>query len=170
MLLKGANGVTVFVDFRLHDLHAMVMSWHKNASYITFWYGNIPFNGFPSHMTNDAEIQFFVVVAKVNRLLNKQLSFGSFRSPPWRSCDVTGMSRIELSEPISLGWLISTIYSFQCICFVSYNQGAFQNRSAISTMHKNRLFQCMDNIFCAEFQRYKLKFHTKYLTHTLEDV
>ena len=26
------------------------------------------------------------------------------------------------------------------------------------------------NIFCVEFQRFPLKFYTKYVTHTLEDV
>ena len=36
--------------------------------------------------------------------------------------------------------------------------------------YKNRIFQCMGQIFCVEFQRYPLKFHTKYLTHTLEDI
>ena len=40
----------------------------------------------------------------------------------------------------------------------------------ISTSYKNRIFQCMGKIFCAEFQRCPLKFHTKYLTHTLKDV
>ena len=28
----------------------------------------------------------------------------------------------------------------------------------------------MGYIFCVKFQRYSLKFHTKYLTHTLKDV
>ena len=32
------------------------------------------------------------------------------------------------------------------------------------------IFQCMGKIFCVEFQRFPLKFHTKYLTHTLKDV
>ena len=40
----------------------------------------------------------------------------------------------------------------------------------ISILYKNRIFQHMGMIFCAEFQRYPLKFHTKYLTHTLKDV
>ena len=39
----------------------------------------------------------------------------------------------------------------------------------ISTLYKNRIFQCMSKIFSVEFQRYLLKFHTKYLTHTLKD-
>ena len=40
----------------------------------------------------------------------------------------------------------------------------------ISTLYKNRIFQCMGKIFCLEFQRFPLKFHSKYLAHTLKDV
>ena len=40
----------------------------------------------------------------------------------------------------------------------------------ISMFHKNFVFQCMGQILCVEFQRYPLKFHTKYLIHTLKDV
>ena len=40
----------------------------------------------------------------------------------------------------------------------------------ISKLHKNHIFQCMGKIFCVEFQRVPLKFHAKYLTHTLKDV
>ena len=40
----------------------------------------------------------------------------------------------------------------------------------ISPLYQNHFFQCMGKIFCVEFQRYPLKFHTKYLTHTLKDV
>ena len=40
----------------------------------------------------------------------------------------------------------------------------------ISMLYNNCIFQCMGKIFCVEFQRYPLKFHTKYLTHTLKDV
>ena len=36
--------------------------------------------------------------------------------------------------------------------------------------YKNHTFQSMGQIFCVEFQRVPLKFHTKYLTHTLKDV
>ena len=35
-----------------------------------------------------------------------------------------------------------------------------------STVCKNHFFPCMGKIFFVEFQRYPLKFHTKYLTHT----
>ena len=40
----------------------------------------------------------------------------------------------------------------------------------ISMLYKNRIFRCIGKIFCVEFQRYPLKFHSKYLTHTLKDV
>ena len=40
----------------------------------------------------------------------------------------------------------------------------------ISMLYKIHIFQCMGKIFCVEFQRVPLKFHTKYHTHTLKDV
>ena len=39
----------------------------------------------------------------------------------------------------------------------------------ISMLYKIHIFQCMGKIFCVEFQRVPLKFHTKYLAHTLKD-
>ena len=39
----------------------------------------------------------------------------------------------------------------------------------ISMLYKSHIFQRMGKIFCVEFQREPLKFHTKYLTHTLKD-
>ena len=39
----------------------------------------------------------------------------------------------------------------------------------ISMLYKSHIFQCMSKIFCVEFQRVPLKFHAKYLTHTLKD-
>ena len=38
-----------------------------------------------------------------------------------------------------------------------------------SPVNKIHIFQCMGKIFYEEFQRYPLKFHTKYLTYTLKD-
>ena len=38
-----------------------------------------------------------------------------------------------------------------------------------STLYRIVIFQCMGKIFCVEFQRCPLKFHTKYHTHTLKD-
>ena len=39
-----------------------------------------------------------------------------------------------------------------------------------SPVNKIHFVQCMSKIFWVEFQRYPLKFHTKYLTHTLKDM
>ena len=39
----------------------------------------------------------------------------------------------------------------------------------ISPANKMHIFQWMGKIFCVEFQRVPLKFHTKYLTHTMKD-
>ena len=45
------------------------------------------------------------------------------------------------------------------------------NLRALEFSHVNKIhiFQCMGKIFCVEFQRVPLKFHTKYLIHTLKD-
>ena len=56
------------------------------------------------------------------------------------------------------------------------SRGRFENtyelldRRALKFSHVNKIhiFQCMGKIFCVEFQRYPLKFHTKYLNHTLK--
>ena len=45
-----------------------------------------------------------------------------------------------------------------------------QRALKFSYVNKIHIFQCMGKIFCVEFQRYPLKFHSKYLTHTLKDV
>ena len=37
-----------------------------------------------------------------------------------------------------------------------------------STLYKNHIFQCLDKICCVIFQRYPLKFHTKYIDHALK--
>ena len=56
--------------------------------------------------------------------------------------------------------------------------GRFKNTYELLTLRALKLspaneiyiFQCMSMIFCVEFQRYPLKFHTKYHTHTLKDM
>ena len=45
-----------------------------------------------------------------------------------------------------------------------------QRALKFSYVNKIHIFQCMGKIFCVEFQRYPLKFHTKYLTDTLKDM
>ena len=55
---------------------------------------------------------------------------------------------------------------------VSKNEYELLNLRAIkiSTLYKNCIFQWTGKIFCVEIQRCPLKFHPKYLTHTLKDV
>ena len=63
-----------------------------------------------------------------------------------------------------------------CLAWVTY-EGRFKNTYEllnqralkISPVNKIHIFQCMGKIFCVEFQRHPLKFHTKYLSHTLKD-
>ena len=52
------------------------------------------------------------------------------------------------------------------------NAYEFVNLGALkfTTLYQNHIFQCMGKIFWVEFQRYPLKFHTKYRTHTLKNV
>ena len=60
-------------------------------------------------------------------------------------------------------------------CHLFGARGAFQNELLnlralkFSPVNKMHIFQCMGKIFCVEFQRVPLKFHTKYLTHTLKE-
>ena len=68
------------------------------------------------------------------------------------------------------------------LCLMSWQHqepgGRFKNAYELLTLralkfsyvNKIHIFQCMGKIFCVEFQRYPLKFHTKYLTHTLKDM
>ena len=67
---------------------------------------------------------------------------------------------------------------FQWNCHQAIPGGRFKNTyellnlRALKFSHVNKIhiFQCMGKIFCVEFQRYPLKFHTKYLAHTLKDL
>ena len=75
---------------------------------------------------------------------------------------------------------LSTCYAFLAEPLVWHYEpgGRFKNTYELlnlralkfSYVNKIHIFQCMGKIFCVEFQRYPLKFHTKYLTHTLKDM
>ena len=56
---------------------------------------------------------------------------------------------------------------------VAHFKNAYElsNLRALNFSPANRIHicQCMGKIFCVEFQMVPLKFHTKYLTHTLKD-
>ena len=66
--------------------------------------------------------------------------------------------------------------AFWVLVCVKRSGGRFKNTYELlhlralkfSPVNKIHIFQCMGKIFWVEFQRYPLKFHTKYLAHTLE--
>ena len=115
-----------------------------------------------------------------------QLSFSSYAS--WLSPRVwitqSWYDRITdncfplSSNHLPLHLLQATKLSAKSNCGYTRPGGRFKNTYEllnlralkISKLHKNHIFQCMGKIFCVEFQRVPLKFHTKYLTHTLKDV
>ena len=69
-----------------------------------------------------------------------------------------------------MGWPSSLTYTSPGERFKNTYELLNLRALKISKLHKNHIFQCMGKIFCVEFQRVPLKFHTKYLTHTLKDV
>ena len=54
-------------------------------------------------------------------------------------------------------------------CFKSTYELLNLRALKFSPLNKIHIFWCMGMIFYVEFQRYPLKFHTKYLTHTLKE-
>ena len=63
----------------------------------------------------------------------------------------------------AIGW--TTIQGHFKNTYELLNLRALKNKF----LYKNQIFQSMSKIFWVEFQRFPLKFHTKYLTHTLKD-
>ena len=72
---------------------------------------------------------------------------------------------------------------YNTACLITYSsvrsaRGALKNRYELlnlralkfSYANKIDIFQCVGKLFCVEFQRHPLKFHTQYPTHTLRDV
>ena len=68
---------------------------------------------------------------------------------------------------------MSKVYKFQLsICrghLKNFNRLINLRALKSPLLNELHIFQCMGKTFCEEFQRYPLKFHTKYLTHTLKD-
>ena len=54
-------------------------------------------------------------------------------------------------------------------CFKNTNELVNLGAHKFSLINKLNIFQCMGKIFCVEFQREPLKFHTKCLTHSLKE-
>ena len=80
-------------------------------------------------------------------------------------------------DMISWFILLLSLYTGHNKPVTDQNRRAFKNMYELlnlralkfSNANKIHIFQCMDKIFCVEFQRVPLKFHTKYHTHKLKD-
>ena len=78
---------------------------------------------------------------------------------PLDSTDVTmGLVSQHLSATTQPGGQFKTLMSSKILGLLNF-----------SLWIKIYIFQCMGKIFCVEFQRYLLQFHTKYLIYTLKD-
>ena len=75
------------------------------------------------------------------------------------------MKKINYVNMINLAKHLKDINWFSKTHMTSYLRAL-----KIWTLYKYNIFQVFGKIFCVEFQRYPLKFHTKYLTYTLKDV
>ena len=82
---------------------------------------------------------------------------------------------MKFSNKLTIWWFLHVILLLSV--FVR-SGGHFKNTCELlnlralkfSHVDKIYIYQCMGKIFWVEFQRYPLKFHTKYLTHTLKDI
>ena len=61
---------------------------------------------------------------------------------------------------------IGKVHLSWCIIRIMRAMKNAYEQSILESVIKNIHIQCMGEIFCVEFQRYPLKFHTKYLAHT----
>ena len=86
-----------------------------------------------------------------------------------------------IQNPVPIMMIEWGVFSEFCLLMVTSlpgSGGRFKNMYELlnlralkfSQVNNFHIFQCMGKIFCVEFQRYPLKFHTKYLTHTLKDM
>ena len=99
--------------------------------------------------------------------------------PWWKGSLCAGMIRLNLMRCMTPFRLCKFYTLYSSLRGSGWDRGGrFKNTYEllnlralkISKLHKNHIFQCMGKIFCVEFQRVPLKFHIKYLTHTLKDV
>ena len=85
-------------------------------------------------------------------------------------CTVVITSLLVHEKPVGAPAYVKRVYwkpsgAFQK-CWRAHKSGSALK---YSLLNKTLIFQYMGKIFCAEFQRYPLKFRTKYLIHTLKD-
>ena len=125
----------------------------------------------PSHEMQCSNVVVFLL--KFGRRFGKHYFLDAWKISEWWLMSKYEYSGFERRQHITIKWL----YGYRNVSFYVPG-GRFKNTYEllnlralkISKLHKNHIFQCMGKIFCVEFQRVPLKFHTKYLTHTLKDV
>ena len=83
-------------------------------------------------------------------------------------CALLGMEKVYPCKSSTWSWPIYEADMTQLQGGVSKTLISSLNQRALKLLHLNKIhiFQCMGKIFCVEFQRVPLKFHTKYLAHT----
>ena len=75
---------------------------------------------------------------------------------------------VEFSD---IGWVMEVWLPCYPGAFQKHSRASVANLGVLkfSLVNKLHIFYSINKIFCVEFQRVYLKFHTKYLTHTLKD-
>ena len=102
-----------------------------------------------------------------------------FFSTLYIDLEVNSISRTSISKvALKCIWCCSCVRRCAMVLRSVCRGGRFKNTYELLNLralkfqyvNKIHIFQCMGKIFCVEFQGYPLKFHTKYLTHTLKDM
>ena len=102
---------------------------------------------------------WFMKQKQKNQWLKNMIWFWVNSNPRKLSVGAPGLSTFLLLEFVRPGGGFKNTYELLNLRALKF-----------SLVNKIHIFQCMGMIFCVEFQRYPLKFHSKYLTHTLEDM
>ena len=128
--------------------------------------------------TNDEILLIGSLGTNFSQILIKIYTF-SFKKMHWKmSSGKWRPSCLSLNVLIVVWFKASVNLQQERVITCAYFGGRFKNTYELlnlralkfSPVNKSHIFQCLGKIFCVEFQRYPLKFHTKYLTHTLKDM
>ena len=145
------------------NLRCLVVLWSESKLNVTQWI--LPYSQISKQISEQISLK---ISLKINNILSGKEIL----------CQENALS----ANGWPLCWDLWSTMCRQCVknwwkyCWtcagISKNAYKLVNLKALkfSTQYKSHIIQCMVKIFCVEFQRYPLKFHTKYLIHTLKDV
>ena len=128
--------------------------------------------------TNDEILLIGSLGTNFSQILIKIYTF-SFKKMHWKMPSGKWRPSCLSLNVLIVVWFKASVNSQQeRVITCAYFGGRFKNTYELlnlralkfSPVNKSHIFQCLGKIFCVEFQRYPLKFHTKYLTHTLKDM